>query len=145
MVREPSTPYQNEDSLLLYIKILRAIGGEQVITALRILTPDIKTPFQADEKSAVPLELQREAHEKQSRKERDAVRKWMTDLRFRWERWEMVEELAKKELDSHDAADAQEMHTESWDWEKEFVRCDDLIRGAEDIPYVPFTPTHVLH
>ncbi|KAJ9115879.1 hypothetical protein QFC22_005021 [Naganishia vaughanmartiniae] len=135
MIREPSTPYQNEDALLLYIKILRAIGDEEVIAALRILTPDLKTPFRPDEKSAVPLELQRESCEKQSRKERDAVRKWMTDLRFRWERWEIVEELATRELNNHNNAEAGETRKEDcWDWEAEFVRCDDLIRGSEDIP-----------
>ncbi|KAJ9107736.1 hypothetical protein QFC21_001197 [Naganishia friedmannii] len=135
MVRAPSTPYQNEDSLLLYIKILRAIGNEEVIRALRILTPDLKTPLQADEKSAVSLELQRESHEKQSRKERDAVRKWMTDLRFRWERWEIVEELASRELGGYHTAEGGEAQPEDgWDWEAEFVRSDDLIRGAEDTP-----------
>lgn len=135
MNREPSTPYQNEDSLLLYVKILRAIGKEEVITALRILTPDLKTPFQPDEKSAVPLELQREAHEKHTRKERDTVRRWMTDLRFRWERWEIVEELATNQLVNHDTAENVEVQAaDRWDWEKEFVRCDDLIRGAEDTP-----------
>ncbi|KAJ9108601.1 hypothetical protein QFC19_002318 [Naganishia cerealis] len=132
--RAPSTPYQNEDTLLLYIKILRAMGNEGVITALRILTPDLKQPFQPDDKSPIPLELQKVSHEKQSRKEREAVRKWMTDLRFRWERWEMIEEVAASELRNENNAQGENGQAERWNWEDEFVRCDDLIRGAEDIP-----------
>lgn len=122
--RAPSTPYHNEDTMLLYIKILREMGGPATIEALTILTPDIKSPFLANDESSVPLELQKDAHQKEDRTRRDTVKRWMTDLRFRWERWEMVEELAK----------AAQEGGEDWNWEEEFVRADDLIRGAEDTP-----------
>lgn len=119
--RAPSTPYHNEDTMLLYIKILREIGGPAVVEALTILTPDMKAPFLPNEESSVPLELQEEAHRKEDRAKRDTVKRWMTDLRFRWERWEMVEDLAKA-------------GNTAWNWEEEFVRADDAIRGAEDTP-----------
>lgn len=115
--------------MLLYIKILREIGGPARVEALAILTPDIKSRFQPNEGSAVPLELQQEAHIKEDRVHRDTVRKWMTDLRFRWQRWEMVEELANEVLAGRGEADGLQ-----WNWEEEFVRGDDLIRGAEDTP-----------
>ena len=48
------------------------------------------------------------------------VRRWSGELRMMWERWELVEELAEKGGE--------------WDWEKEWERAEDLIRGAEDVP-----------
>lgn len=110
--------------MLLYIKILREMGGPAIIEALTILTPDIKSPFLANNESSVRRELQKEAHQKEDRTRRETVKRWMTDLRFRWERWEMVEELARTAREG-DAG---------WNWEEEFVRADDLIRGAEDTP-----------
>ena len=48
------------------------------------------------------------------------VQRWSGELRMMWERWELVEELASKGGD--------------WDWEKEWERAEDMIRGAEDVP-----------
>lgn len=102
--RKPSSPYENEDTLLLYIKILREIGGKAIIEALSILTPD---NTQVDEGKD---------------EKRHNVKKWMTDLRLRWERWELIEEVANGSL------------KEEWNWEEEFARADKLIRGGEESP-----------
>lgn len=101
--RKPSTPYVNADTLLLYIKILREIGGDAIIEALSILTPDA---------------MQKDGEDKANRR---AVQKWMTDLRFRWERWELVEEVSNGSLIG------------DWNWEEEFARASDLI-SAGDAP-----------
>jgi hypothetical protein len=102
--RKPSSPYENEDTLLLYVKILREIGDEATIEALSILTPDA---------------TQKDGDEDEKRRN---VKKWMTDLRLRWERWELVEEVANGSLKGN------------WNWEEEFVRADKLIRGGEESP-----------
>lgn len=112
--------------MLLYIKILREIGGPATIEALVILSPEMKAPFLPDEDSSLPVELQAEAHRNEDRRKRDTIKRWMTDLRFRWERWEMVEKLAV-------AAEGKREDGE-WNWRDEFVRADDAIRGAEDTP-----------
>jgi hypothetical protein len=102
--RKPSSPYENEDTLLLYVKILREIGDEATIEALSILTPDA---------------TQKDGDEDEKRRN---VKKWMTDLRLRWERWELVEEVTNGSLKGN------------WNWEEEFARADKLIRGGEESP-----------
>lgn len=101
--RKPSSPYDNADTLLLYIKVLREIGGDAIIEALNILTPDA---------------MQKDGEDKANR---GAIQKWMTDLRFRWERWELVEEVSNGSLIG------------DWNWEEELARASDLI-SAEDAP-----------
>lgn len=87
------------------------------------------------------------------------------DLRIKWERWEMVGEIAERliagenvkqpvqvakdvsDMDEEDVPDADEdvaqktnpageevSWLENWDWEKEWERGDDQIRGAADLP-----------
>lgn len=86
------------------------------------------------------------------------------DLRIKWERWEMVGEIAERliegaevkqssgpedaqDVDEQDVPDADEADVQGtiqvqqevswaqdWDWEKEWERGDDQIRGAADLP-----------
>ena len=95
--RKPSSPFDNADTLLLYTKILREIGGDAIIEALGILTPD------------------RAQKDDEDKANKDACQKWMTDLRLRWERWELVDEVAKGPSEG------------DWNWEEEYSRASDLI------------------
>ena len=86
------------------------------------------------------------------------------DLRIKWERWETVGEIAERliagaevkrpgqsedisDVDEQDVPDADEDDAQApastedevswgqdWDWEKEWERGDDQIRGAADLP-----------
>lgn len=80
------------------------MGGIAIIEALSILTPD---------------NTQKDGNDKEKK---DTVKKWMSDLRLRWERWELVDEVAQGSL------------KEDWNWEEEFARAQDLILGGEVTP-----------
>lgn len=120
--RAPSTPYDSQEVLLLYVDILRGRQDAQGdVEALEILTPDLPIP-------AVIRELpedQRDQQTKEMKINKGIVRGWAKDLRFQWQRWVCVESLVRRHVAGEKIA---------WDWAKEWERCDDAIRGAEDVP-----------
>lgn len=124
--RAPSTPYDSQEVLLLYIDILRGRGHAQGdIEALEILTPDL--PIMDETTRALP-EDEKAQRVKELKTAKSTVRGWLKDLRFQWQRWTCVEALAKRQ----EAGGGGEKI--EWDWAKEWERCDDAIRGAEDVP-----------
>jgi hypothetical protein len=170
----PANPYRSPDVFILYVQICRAAGAlhrtlPQIKTgqgikngsalekeALEALTPDLRkaekdVEFEAGWWTAVA-----------------------GDLRIKWERWELVTDIssslatnskskpvATPNVDvDEDVPDADESDTQlpqqnlrevswmnEWDWEKEWERGDDQLRGAADLPYVHIwkAPTTYLH
>ncbi len=158
----PAEPYATLETFLLFIRILRAAGKHA--EALHRLTPGCTAPrsveayariggwkdcllaqaraqAQAQGAPADEAGVERvwaDARENRRTLERDLVRKWVGDLRLQWERWEAVEELAGKMGGSGQGGaamgDAAASADLEWDWAQEFVRCEDVIIGAEDVP-----------
>jgi hypothetical protein len=140
----PAQPFQTAERFLLYIKLLRAQG--RLSDALRLLTPDLKDRndddfklwlFGDDWEDLLVQSAASRGGQIDSKDGRDELRKehvkncknnvrlWSGDLRIMWQRWEIVDELAKQ-VDA-----GAGVH---WDWQKELERAEDLIRGAEDVP-----------
>lgn len=141
-------PFESPETLLVYIAILRALANLDLDTyagkrqeALRILTPDIKPVFEESTVASVPKakegvssEEKKEVFNQQIAFERSFVRRQMGDLRFKWLRWEILEEWLLSESKKDGAQETHDDLAVTWDWQKELERLDDSLRGAEDVP-----------
>lgn len=129
LTREPSSPYQSPEAFLLYVDLFRARGIAGVRDALVFLTPD--APVDKSSFESLP-EKERDQAVKEVKDKKIIVRGWIKDLRFQWARWELVEELALNRKGQTEAN--KDTLVGDWDWEREWERLDDAIRGAEDVP-----------
>ncbi len=116
----PCSPLTTIDTFLLYMRIVRAQG--KTMEALTMMTPDDKKGAEevwkvGDGWEEALVEGTKDGFVQTCKRK---VRRWSGELRMMWERWVLVEELAEKGGE--------------WDWEKEWERAEDLIRGAEDVP-----------
>lgn len=111
--------------------------------ALEFLTPSVDRDFALWELDSASIANATEEEKAQKKakwdKGRKAVKGMMSDLRFKWARWELVEEVARREMavliENKAKSDSMETDIEEcWDWEKELERLEDVIVGAEDIP-----------
>lgn len=160
----PANPYRTADVFTLWLRICRAAGQTFYSQSVPTTGKGIQNGYKLELEALEALTPDLRRAEKDSELEKGWWAAFGADLRIKWERWEMIQEIAnrivqgesKKTIESIDAnvegdvpdADEQDVTNgtavddasknvdwlTSWDWEKEWERGDDEIRGAGDLP-----------
>ena len=159
----PANPYRSPDVFILYVQICRAAGALHRTLPVAKTGQGIKNGSALEKEALEALTPDLRKAEKDVEFEAGWWTAVAGDLRIKWERWELITDISSSlatnsksksvatsnEDDDENVPDADESDTQSpkqnlrevswideWDWEKEWERGDDQIRGAADLPYV---------
>lgn len=164
LTSSPANPYRTPDVFILWVRICRAAGQAHRALPTIVEGPGVKNGSSLEKEALEALTPDLRKAEKDVEFEAGWWTAVAGDLRIKWERWEMVGKIAERlikgadvkqssgpeevqDVDEQDVPDADEadVHApvqgqqevswaQDWDWEKEWERGDDQIRGAADLP-----------